>query len=241
LPTGTVNYSTLRWDSVGADWIENTANRFNNNTWSTIAYEGTVIAPAALTTNIAYIAIKKGTGGLTLSSNASAIIASGTDNSLTTYVSHSGTGLKGYSALLGCYRCGINLESQTGGATIISSDVCFINSNADDTGTGFSSITASRQSQIFNNIEYNQITASDSVNISNGRRSVIFGSANSDIQRSSVGGVLNFSCYILGTQGGKVRANFNLLSGVPSEYSGLIGTNHTLIDSPIKLPRDVSR
>lgn len=180
IPAGTVDFSTIRWDDTGGDWVENVFTRNNDAIWSTIMYGSAISPPTVGNVCILYASIFKGTAVFDINANASVALASGTDNVTPVFVNHSvptlGNPYKGYNALLGTYRCNIVLDSQIGGAVIIASDQGVINKSTSDLGAGFSSLIAVKNCSISQSIDYNLLASSQNCQLTYGSRCSIISS-----------------------------------------------------------------
>lgn len=231
VPTGTVNYSTLRWDTGGAEYLENVFNRFNDGIWTTILYGETISTPTVGNACILYASVFKGTAVFDINANASVALASGTDDITPVFVNHSiptlGTPHKGYNALLGTFRCNIVLDSQIGGAVIIASDQGVINKSTSDLGAGFSSLLAVKNCSINQSIDYNLISASQGSQVNYGSRCAIIGST-SCLFTSSATNVSN-NCLIESSLSSEIRTYSSGVAVKQSERCHISSSQNSVI------------
>lgn len=231
IPAGTVNYSTLRWDTLGSVWLENIFTRMNDGAWSTILYGEPISTPTVGNVGILYASIFKGTAVFDINANASVALASGTDDITPVFVNHSvptlGNPYKGYNALLGTYRCNIVLDSQIGGAVIIASDQGVINKSTSDLGAGFSSLVAVKNCSISQSIDYNLISASQGSQVNYGSRCAIIGST-SCLFTSSATNVSN-NCLIESSLSSEIRTYSSGVAVKQSERCHISSSQNSVI------------
>lgn len=231
VPDGTVDFSTLRWNDGTSEYVENIYTRNNDGTWSTLMYGDAIVSPSVGNTMILYASIFKGSGTVSLDSNASVIMASGTDNATPIFIIHSaptmGNPFKGYNGLLGAYRCGITLDSQIGGCWVIASNQGSINKSTSDLGEGFSLVAASKNSSISQSIDYNALIGVQQCQITYGSRCVMTASTSSIFTSSATNTSIN--CHITACLSSEIRTYSSGVGVKQSERAFLSSSQNSVM------------
>jgi hypothetical protein len=231
IPAGTVNYSTLRWDTLGSVWLENVFTRMNDGTWSTIMYGDAIVSPSVGNAQIIYASIFKGTAPANVNSNASFILASGTDDITPIFVTHTAPSLSnpfsGYNGMIGTYRCNILLDSQIGGCLVLGSNQGVINKSTSDLGEGFSVVLASNNSSISQSIDYNALIGVQQCQVTYGSRCVITASTSSIFTSSATN--VSINCEITSSLSSEIRTYSSGVAVKQSERAFLSSSQNSVM------------